>query len=103
MNRNKATAASRARWSPWSSGATNAEHVLGQQAIPLYEQTPANCERVLRPDHPNPLTTRRNLANACRGRRKAAEPQRMYLTKPADHQAHPRASIIQARRPWEVA
>jgi len=54
--------------------------------MPLSEQTLANGERVLRPDHPNPLITRRNLANARRGRRKAAEPHRMSLTKPADHQ-----------------
>ena len=103
MTRNRATAASRARWSPWSSGATNAEHVLGQQAIPLYEQTPANGERALRPDHPNlspPAATSRTPAG---GAGRLLNHTACHLTKPADHQAHPRASIIQARRPWEVA
>jgi len=32
----------------------------------LYEQTLADRERVLGPDHPVTVTTRGNLANACR-------------------------------------
>ena len=34
------------------------------QAIPLYEQTLADCERVLGPAHPDTLACRGNLAHA---------------------------------------
>jgi len=35
------------------------------RAIPLFEQTLADCERVLGGDHPQTLTARNNLASAC--------------------------------------
>lgn len=35
-----------------------------EQAIPLFEATLADAERVLGPDHPQTLTTRNNLARA---------------------------------------
>jgi hypothetical protein len=33
-------------------------------ALPLYERTLADCERVLGPDHPDTLASRGNLAHA---------------------------------------
>jgi hypothetical protein len=33
-------------------------------ALPLYERTLADCERVLGPDHPDTLTSQGNLAHA---------------------------------------
>ena len=49
------------------------------EAIPLYERTLADCERVLGPTHPDTLASRNNLAAAYQaaGRRAEAEDLRI--------------------------
>ncbi len=43
------------------------------KAIPLYERTLADCERILGADHPNTLRSRNNLAMVYRAAGRTAE------------------------------
>ena len=54
------------------------------QAIPLYEENLADCERVFGPDHPDTLTSRSNLAHAYHTVGRYAEAQAMFERTLAD-------------------
>ena len=54
------------------------------EAIPLYERTLADRERVLGADHPDTLTSRHNLAYAYRRRGASARRSRCYERTLAD-------------------
>jgi Tetratricopeptide repeat len=54
------------------------------KAIPLYERTLAECERVLGADHPGTIRSRNNLAMSYQAARRTAEATRLLMRTLAD-------------------